>query len=110
MKSPRLLLALGAMALACNLVTSCAFVGGKPAEAVVGTAYYLDAIGGDDANPGTKPNKAWKSLAAVNQRVFGPGDQILIKAGTTYTGQFKPQGSGAAGHPIRVEHLRPAAG
>src|SRR5262249_35649890 len=30
----------------------------------------------------------------VNAMVFQPGDKVLFKAGTHYTGQLRPQGSG----------------
>ncbi|MGP8234147.1 MAG: hypothetical protein ACLQVW_01860, partial [Limisphaerales bacterium] len=58
------------------------------------TVYYVDSQAGDDARAGTAPAQAWKSLDKVNGQVFQPGDQILFKAGSRYTGQLKPQGSG----------------
>ena len=63
---------------------------GRAAAAV----YYVDSQSGDDARSGTAPAQAWKSLEKVNAQVFQPGDQILFKAGTHYSGQLKPQGSG----------------
>ncbi len=65
--------------------------------------YHLDSVTGDDDNDGTGPDRAWKTLAPANAHPFGPGDKILFKAGTAYTGQFKPQGSGTADSPIVVE-------
>jgi hypothetical protein len=59
-----------------------------------GASYYVDGQAGDDAHDGTTPTQAWKSLARVNARMFQPGDQLLFKAGTQYSGQLKPQGSG----------------
>jgi hypothetical protein len=56
--------------------------------------YHVDADAGDDASDGQTPGQAWKTLARVNSQVFQPGDQILFKAGTHYSGQLKPQGSG----------------
>ena len=58
------------------------------------TIYYVDSQSGDDARAGTAPAQAWKSLDKVNAQVFQPGDQVLFKAGSHYTGQLKPQGSG----------------
>ena len=61
-----------------------------------GAVYYVDNRSGDDARNGMAPNQAWKSLEKVNTTVFQPGDQVLFKSGTIYTGQLKPQGSGRA--------------
>lgn len=67
-----------------------------------GTAYYVDSQTGDDAQAGTRPEQAWKSLAKVNGTRFAPGDRILFKGGTRYTGELRPQGSGREGQPIRI--------
>lgn len=58
-------------------------------------SFYVDAQAGDDARPGTEPAQAWRSLEAVNAHVFQPGDRLLFKAGTRYSGQLTPRGSGA---------------
>ena len=65
--------------------------------------YYIDSATGDDSNPGTSPNEPWQSLDPVNAQVFVSGDRIFFKAGTTYTGQLKPQGSGSAAKPIIID-------
>jgi hypothetical protein len=57
--------------------------------------YYVDALAGDDARPGTSPAQAWRSLVPVNAHVFQPGDRVLFKAGTRYAGQLALRGSGA---------------
>jgi hypothetical protein len=56
--------------------------------------YYVDSENGDDANSGTAMSQPWKSLELVNNHVFQPGDQLLFKAGSRFTGQLRPQGSG----------------
>ena len=56
--------------------------------------YYLDGDTGADTNDGTSPDRPWKSLARANQIQFLPGDNLLLKAGTRYSGQLKPKGSG----------------
>ena len=58
--------------------------------------YHVDSQAGDDSHTGLTPQQAWRSLEAINPRTFQPGDQILFKAGTRYTGQLRPQGSGTA--------------
>ena len=65
--------------------------------------YYVDSTAGDDGNNGLSAAKAWKSLDKVNGTVFQPGDKILFKAGTSYTGQLQPQGSGSETRPIVID-------
>ena len=67
-----------------------------------GRIFYVDSQSGDDQNSGLKPEKAWASLEKVNQQVFLPGDQILLKSGTTYTGQLEPKGSGSNDAPVVI--------
>ncbi len=67
------------------------------------TAYYVDSASGDDSNPGTSKARPWKRLERVNSTVFAPGDKILLKAGSQYSGQLKPLGCGAKGAPIVVD-------
>ena len=67
------------------------------------TAYYVDSISGDDANNGSAPKRAWKSLDRINTGTFGPGDRILLKSGSRWTDALTPGGSGAAGQSIRLD-------
>ena len=62
--------------------------------AVAAATYYVDSERGDDSHAGTSQTAAWKSLGRVNTNVFQPGDQLLFKAGSRFTGQLQPQGSG----------------
>ena len=66
------------------------------------TTYHVDSQTGDDANPGTTAAKPWRTLDRVNAMTFAPGDKLLFRAGTRYTGQLRPQGSGKEGAPIVV--------
>ena len=66
------------------------------------TDYYIDAYEGNDSNNGTSESSAWKTLANINTTDFQPGDSILFKAGQSWTGTIKPQGSGTAGNPIVI--------
>jgi hypothetical protein len=68
-----------------------------------GRCFYIDPVSGNDANPGTVRAQAWATLEKVNSVVFQPGDRILFRAGTVYTGQLKPKGSGKEGAPIIVD-------
>ncbi len=67
------------------------------------TTYYVDSMAGNDGNSGTNSLLAWASLTNLNATVFNPGDRILLKAGTLYTGRLAPQGSGTAGSPIVID-------
>lgn len=64
--------------------------------------YYVDAEKGSDTNSGRSPKSAWASLEKINQNVFKPGDQILFKAGNTWNGQLKLQGSGSASAAVQI--------
>jgi len=68
-------------------------------------AYYIDNINGDDSNDGKTPETAWKNLTKVNSSpAFKPGDKILLKRGSVWTGQYLfPKGSGAEGNPIIID-------
>ena len=72
-------------------------------EGAVGTTYYVDSKSGDDGLTGSSVATAWRSLDRVNATVFHPGDHILLKSGSTWTGQLWPKGSGTAEHPIVVD-------
>jgi hypothetical protein len=66
---------------------------------------YVDSVAGDDKNEGTTPDHAWKSLEKVNATTFAPGDHILFKSGSIFTGQLWPKGSGTEAQPIVVDRF-----
>ena len=59
------------------------------------TGYFVDSDAGDDLHHGISQTEAWKTLTPVNAHVFQPGDQLWFKAGSQFSGQLQPQGSGA---------------
>ena len=65
--------------------------------------YYIDSIGGSDANNGLSASTAWASLSKVNSAVFQPGDSILLKRGCVFTGDAALHGSGTHERPITVD-------
>ena len=73
------------------ITISCIIIFAGPLAA---ETYHVDSELGADANTGLTPGQAWKSLDRVNRQLFEPGDAIRFKAGTHYTGQFNPHGSG----------------
>lgn len=68
-----------------------------------GTSYYVDSTIGADQNSGTTPATAWRTLAKVNATSFHPGDHILFKSGSIFTGQLWPKGSGTEHAPIIID-------
>ena len=72
------------------------------ANAGTGT-YYVDSENGDDAADGMTEATAWKTLDRINQMQFKPGDEILLKRGSVFSGQqLKPNGEGTQEEPIKL--------
>jgi parallel beta-helix repeat protein len=65
-----------------------------------GTVYYVSSSGGNDANSGTSPDKAWKTLTRVNSFTPKAGDQILFNRGDEWEGTITVNSSGTSGSPI----------
>jgi hypothetical protein len=64
--------------------------------------YYVDAAIGSDANPGTSPTKAWKTLAKVNATDLQPGTTVRFQRGQTWTGALNVSESGTAAQPVQI--------
>lgn len=66
-----------------------------------GKNYYVKAKG-DDTKDGLTIDKAWKTLAAVNNHMpsIKPGDSILFERGSYFYGQIKIESSGTDANPI----------
>ncbi len=67
-----------------------------------GATYYVDANNGDDANPGTSPATAWRTLAKASQAPLAPGDRLLFRRGGSWTGSLKLSRSGTSNLPIVI--------
>ena len=69
-----------------------------------GKTFYVDSEKGDDSAEGTSEKTPWKSLNKVKEYgAFVPGDKILLKRGSVFTGQqLAFQGMGAKGKPIEI--------
>lgn len=67
----------------------------------VGTTYYVDPAG-SDSNNGTSSSTPWQTISKINAQTFLPGDQILFKAGGTWSGNLVLYGSGTTAAPITV--------
>jgi len=66
-------------------------------------SYYIDSQGGNDSNTGHTTGNAWKSLTKVNSITFQAGDQILLKSGSSWTGQYTLKGTGTMASPIVMD-------
>ena len=58
-------------------------------HAVSGTTYYVDAQAGNDDNPGTSTQQAWKTVAKAlsairANTIVKPGDQVLFRRGQSF--------------------------
>jgi hypothetical protein len=63
--------------------------------AVPAATYHVDSLMGNDANDGLSAAAAWRSLSKANATIFQPGDRLLLRSGSEWTGQLHPQGSGS---------------
>ena len=68
-----------------------------------GARDYFVSLGGDDANPGTRP-KPWQTIARVNRTAYNAGDRILFEGGQSFVGNLvlDDQSKTASGHPITI--------
>ena len=65
--------------------------------------YYIDSITGNDKNDGLSLSSAWRSLAKINECILKPGDKVLLKRGSEWTGYFAPHGIGTKQNPIIID-------
>lgn len=84
-----------AAGLACSLLAL--------AAAAAAESHYVDsnARAATDSGPGTR-NRPWKSLGAVDNHTFKPGDVVYFARGSSYKGGFAVKDSGTAGRPITL--------
>ena len=53
-----------------------------------GGTFYIDSNSGDDAQDGHSPQRAWRTLSAVNGHKFAAGDWLLFAAGSRHEGRL----------------------
>lgn len=66
------------------------------------TNYYFDAENGSDANSGTSPKKAFKSLGKIQELKIRPGDSILLKSGCVFGEKLFFSGKGTPEQPVVI--------
>jgi hypothetical protein len=62
--------------------------GPKPAARPPAT-FYLNAATGSDANPGTSPQRPWRTLARADLERYRGGDRLLLRAGQRFPGNLR---------------------
>ena len=87
----------------CLFTVRCGTKAGSPLEIRPSAVYYVDSASGNDNGAGTTPDTSWKTLTKINATTFSPGDKILFKSASAWTGQLWPKGSGSAQHPIQID-------
>jgi hypothetical protein len=63
--------------------------------------YYVDSVNGSDSNPGTDPDKPWKTLNKVHAQQFAPGSIIFFKRGSVFNGGLVIDDSGTSSQRIK---------
>ncbi len=48
------------------------------------TTWYIDSLRGDNSREGTSPATAWKDFAAIQGKVLGPGERVLLRRGSVF--------------------------
>ena len=81
-----------------------AFVPAVPGSAAAQTRFHVDASAGSDSNDGLAPDRAWKSLAKVNEAQLSPATASCSARGETWTGPVVLKWSG---RPAQPDHDRP---
>ena len=71
------------------------------AMSAVALDYYVDGVGGNDANDGRASTRAFRTIAKATS-VVGPGDTMNLAPGVTYYETLRVLGSGRASAPIRI--------
>ncbi|MBS1581987.1 MAG: right-handed parallel beta-helix repeat-containing protein [Bacteroidetes bacterium] len=68
---------------------------------VQATTYYVSGSG-NDANSGTSPTQAWRTLGRLDQVQYAlqPGDQVLLQRGGVYRGTLPISSSGTSAAPL----------
>lgn len=65
--------------------------------------YYINAVEGNDTNPGTRSSKAWKSLLPLSAIQLKPGDSILFASGQHFSGMMVLDGiAGTKERPVVI--------
>ena len=64
-------------------------------------SHYVDCSAATNGS-GTMASP-WNAIASANADIYGPGDFLYVKRGTSCTGDLQPQGSGSPASPITID-------
>lgn len=64
--------------------------------------YFVDAVGGNDANSGLDAAKAFKTLERINALELSSGDKVLLKRDCVFEGHIDIKNSGEPFRPIEL--------
>lgn len=67
-----------------------------------GTSYYFDPDNGADTNKGTSPERAFKSLAIIDDLDLKPGDSILLRSGAIFSEELYVSCKGDPTKPVVI--------
>lgn len=82
--------------------------GAQAVNASGGTAtYYIDSKKGNDKNNGRQQGSPWKTLARLQKTSLYPGDSVLFKRGSHFTGPLRIANSGSPGNYITISDYGP---
>ncbi|MBT7163389.1 MAG: hypothetical protein HN904_11455 [Victivallales bacterium] len=70
------------------------------APAAVASTYYIDSQGGDDRSDGQTEATPWKSHTMAQKAKLRPGDTVMLKRGSRFSGPIHIAESGTAKEPI----------
>ena len=65
--------------------------------------FHLDGVNGDDSRDGRAHSSAWRTLAKANDSRFKPGDRLLLRRGSRFSGGLKLKLTGTAAEPIVID-------
>ena len=68
-----------------------------------GRQYFVDGAAGGDERTGTSPATAWRTLERAGRARLAPGDRLLLRRGTRWTGELKISATGTKARPIVVD-------
>ena len=64
--------------------------------AVAPASYYIDSIGGQNANSGTSPESPWRDFTNINGKTLNAGEKLLIKRGSVINQELQVSARGTA--------------
>ena len=65
-------------------------------------SFHVDSRAGDDARTGLSEEEAWRSLARVGDTHLLPGDSVLFRRGSRFSGMLTVNDSGNLDQPIVI--------